>query len=192
MLPNTSQPPEDLRVRRTYKLLWEALLSLLEQRPFELISVTEICEKAMVHRVTFYKHFEDKYDLLEYGLQTTKRQLVEELHREEASQTKRRYIRMLEQVATHQRLYSLMMVEKETHSLTSLMRQQITRDIETDLKRAQEKGIQLPMPAEVMAQFYGGAILTLGGWWLGNSMPISVEELARYLGLLLHDVEALS
>lgn len=191
MLPNPSQPPEDLRVRRTHKLLWEALLSLLEQRPFESISVTEICEKAMVHRVTFYKHFQDKYDLLEYGLQTAKKQLVEELHQEEASQTKRRHMQILEQIATHQRLYSLMMVEKETHSLTSLMRQQLARDIETDLKRAQEKGIQLPMPAEVMAQFYGGAILTLGGWWLENGMPISVEELARYLGLLLHDVEAL-
>ncbi|GHO92822.1 TetR family transcriptional regulator [Reticulibacter mediterranei] len=187
MLPNTSQPPEDLRVRRTHKLLWEALLSLLEQRPLESISVTEICEKAMVHRVTFYKHFEDKYDLLEYGLQATRMQLIEELHQEETSQTKRKHIRMLEQIAKHQRLYSLMMVEKETHSLPSLMRQQLTKDIETDLKQAQEKGIQLPMPPEVMAQFYGGAIVTLGGWWLENGMSISIEELARYLDLLLPD-----
>ncbi|GHO56693.1 TetR family transcriptional regulator [Ktedonobacter robiniae] len=192
MLPNTSQPPEDLRVRRTYKLLWEALLTLLEQRPFESISVTEICEKAMVHRVTFYKHFEDKYDLLEYGIQTTQMQLLEEFHQVEASQTKRRHIRMLEQIAMHQRFYSLMMVEKETHSLTNLMRQQLTRDIENDLKRTQEKGIQLPMPPEVMAQFYGGAIVTLGGWWLENGMSISIEELAHYLDLLLTGLELLS
>ena len=192
MLPNTSQLPEDLRVRRTYKLLWEALLSLLEQHPFESISVTEICEKAMVHRVTFYKHFKDMHALLEYGLQTTKRQLVEELHQEETSQTKRRHMLILEQIVRHQRFYSLMMVEKESHSLTSWIRQQITRDMETDLKRAQEKGIQLPMPPQVMAQFYGGAILALGGWWLENGMPISVEELARYLDLLLPDIEALS
>ena len=172
---------------RMDKLLWDALLSLLEQRPLESISVTEICEKAMVHRVTFYKHFEDKYDLLEYGLQATRMQLIEELHQEETSQTKRKHIRMLEQIAKHQRLYSLMMVEKETHSLPSLMRQQIARDIETDLKQTQEKGIQLPMPPEVMAQFYGGAIVTLGGWWLENGMSISIEELARYLDLLLPD-----
>jgi AcrR family transcriptional regulator len=170
--------------------LWEALLSLLEQRPFESISVTEICEKAMVHRVTFYKHFQDKYDLLEYGLQTTQMQIFEELHREETSQTKRKHIRILEQIARHRRLYSLMMVEKETHSLPSLMRQQIARDIETDLKQTQEKGIQLPMPPEVMAQFYGGAIVTLGGWWLENEMSISIEELARYLDILLPDMLA--
>jgi AcrR family transcriptional regulator len=142
----------------------------------------------MVHRVTFYKHFQDKYDLLEYGLQATKRQLLEALHQEEASQTKSSHMRMLEQIATHQRLYSLLMVEKETHSLTNWMRQQIAREIEAELKRAQEKGIRLPMPPEIMAQFYGGAILTLGGWWLENGMSISREELARYLDLLLPDM----
>ncbi|WP_236038383.1 TetR-like C-terminal domain-containing protein [Ktedonobacter robiniae] len=99
---------------------------------------------------------------------------------------------MLEQIAMHQRFYSLMMVEKETHSLTNLMRQQLTRDIENDLKRTQEKGIQLPMPPEVMAQFYGGAIVTLGGWWLENGMSISIEELAHYLDLLLTGLELLS
>ncbi len=184
-MPNTSHSPEDLRVRRTHKLLWEALLSLLEQHPFESISVTEICEQAMVHRVTFYKHFEDKYDLLEYGLQTIKRQLVDELEQGEASHPKSRPLRILEQIAQHPRFYSLLMVEKETHSLTSVMRQQIARDVEIELERAEEKGIQLPMPAEVMVQFYAGAILTLGGWWLENGMPISREELARYLELLL-------
>lgn len=187
MLPNPSKPPEDLRVRRTYKLLWEALLSLLEQRPFESISVTEICDKAMVHRVTFYKHFQDKYDLLEYNLQAVRMQ-IEELHREETSQTKRKHMRILEQIAKHRHLYSLMMVEKETYSLPSLMRQQITRDIETELKQAQEKGIQLPMPPEVMAHFYGGAIVTLGGWWLENEMSISIEEFGRYLDILLPDI----
>jgi AcrR family transcriptional regulator len=57
---------EDLRIRRTYKLLSEALLSLLLEKSFEEIFVTDICERAMVHRTTFYKHFEDKYHLLDF------------------------------------------------------------------------------------------------------------------------------
>jgi AcrR family transcriptional regulator len=28
--------------------------------------VIDICDRAMVHRTTFYKHFEDKYDLIRY------------------------------------------------------------------------------------------------------------------------------
>ncbi|MBU7314116.1 TetR/AcrR family transcriptional regulator [Paenibacillus sp. SM 69] len=35
---------------------------------FSKITVDQICEKAMVHRSTFYKHFDDKFRLLEYGL----------------------------------------------------------------------------------------------------------------------------
>ena len=58
----------DLRVRRTHKLLWEALLAFIAEREFETISVKEICDRAMVHRTTFYKHYEDKYDLLKHGM----------------------------------------------------------------------------------------------------------------------------
>ena len=58
----------DLRVRRTHKLLWEALMAELSQRTIEEITVSDICERAMVHRTTFYKHYEDKYALLEQGI----------------------------------------------------------------------------------------------------------------------------
>ena len=38
----------DLRVRRTHKLLWEALMGLLCEQTFEEITVKDICERAMV------------------------------------------------------------------------------------------------------------------------------------------------
>ena len=59
-----SSPPADLRVRRTRKLLPDALVALLAVQPFESITVRQICERAMVHRATFYTHFTDKYELL--------------------------------------------------------------------------------------------------------------------------------
>src|SRR6201988_3315043 len=70
------QEQEDLRVRRTHKLLWEALMAELTLRPFEEITVREICERAMVHRSTFYKHYEDKYALLEQGMRQMYNELV--------------------------------------------------------------------------------------------------------------------
>ena len=51
---------EDLRKRRSKQHLSEALIALMEERPFREISVVDICERAMVHRTTFYAHFEDK------------------------------------------------------------------------------------------------------------------------------------
>ena len=42
----------------------KALLSLLEKKPFEYITISEICEKAEVNRSTFYLHYENTSDLL--------------------------------------------------------------------------------------------------------------------------------
>jgi len=43
----------------------KALLSLLENKPFEYITISEICGKAGVNRSTFYLHYENTSDLLE-------------------------------------------------------------------------------------------------------------------------------
>ena len=42
----------------------KALLSLLEKKPFEYITISEICEEAGVNRSTFYLHYENLSDLL--------------------------------------------------------------------------------------------------------------------------------
>ena len=42
-----------------------ALLSLLERKPFEYITVSEVCKQAGVNRSTFYLHYENTRDLLE-------------------------------------------------------------------------------------------------------------------------------
>ncbi len=58
----------DVRVIRTYKQLTASLISLLSAKGFEELSVSEICDHAQVHRATFYKHFNDKYEFLNFCL----------------------------------------------------------------------------------------------------------------------------
>ena len=43
----------------------QALMALLEEKPFDYITVSEICKRAGVHRSTFYLHYETIQDLLE-------------------------------------------------------------------------------------------------------------------------------
>ena len=47
-------------------LLSEGLYILMQQKPFEKITVKQICDKTGVIRGTFYNHFMDKYEALEY------------------------------------------------------------------------------------------------------------------------------
>ncbi|SFC32580.1 transcriptional regulator, TetR family [Alkalibacterium subtropicum] len=55
----------DPRVLRTRKLITDAFIKLSQSKSFSDISVKDITEEATINRATFYRHFLDKYDLLE-------------------------------------------------------------------------------------------------------------------------------
>ena len=56
---------EDKRIVKTKSSLKKALTDMLEKEDFEHISITELCRKAEVSRITFYSHYSDKYALLD-------------------------------------------------------------------------------------------------------------------------------
>lgn len=56
---------EDKRIRKTKKLLKDTMINLLDEATFEDITVTMLCDRAEVSRITFYAHYADKYDLVE-------------------------------------------------------------------------------------------------------------------------------
>lgn len=50
---------------RTDRDITNALLRLMDQKPFEKITVQDIIDEALINRSTFYQHFSDKYAILE-------------------------------------------------------------------------------------------------------------------------------
>ena len=50
----------------TKKALASALKQLMNEKPFSKISVGDICEKCDMNRKSFYYHFKDKYDLMNW------------------------------------------------------------------------------------------------------------------------------
>ena len=54
---------EDRRTKYTKLIIKEALIELLEQKPLNKITVTELCTKCEINRSTFYRYYEDVYDL---------------------------------------------------------------------------------------------------------------------------------
>ena len=86
---------EDLRVQRTYLLLKNALLELLAKKSFDEIKVNDICNLAMIHRTTFYSHFQDKYDLLEYCVKNIEQELTEKINTTQYSNSKEFYTNLV-------------------------------------------------------------------------------------------------
>lgn len=52
----------DKRTTRTLQSIYKGLLSLMAEKPFQTISVKELCERADINKSTFYKHFDDILD----------------------------------------------------------------------------------------------------------------------------------
>jgi len=67
----------DPRVKRTRKLILQAFSELLAEKGFESISVQDVTDKAEINRATFYDHFVDKYELLDYWISQVFRQEIE-------------------------------------------------------------------------------------------------------------------
>jgi AcrR family transcriptional regulator len=61
--PQLKNPKIDARVRRTRDALGDALVELMQQKPFADITIQDVLERAGVGRSTFYVHFKDKDDL---------------------------------------------------------------------------------------------------------------------------------
>ena len=49
--------------RRTNRIIQQSFIELLQQVPFEQITVKDLCEKADINRATFYRYYSDLYAL---------------------------------------------------------------------------------------------------------------------------------
>ncbi len=179
---NVSNDPLDLRVRRTYKFLWDALLSLMSERDFESVTVTDICHRAMVHRTTFYKHYEDKYGLLVHGIQEELRALFEAVEKQVARQrtadTRTRLIAVLEYVRKHEEFYRLMLTGDGFPKFSALLRNAVAERLEQNLR---QEGTQRSVPAVLHAQLAAAAIVRMIAWWLENDYPYSPAQMIQYI-----------
>lgn len=58
----------NLRMTRTKQALINSFYYLVSKKDFEKITIADITKHAEVNRATFYSHFDDKYELLDYLL----------------------------------------------------------------------------------------------------------------------------
>ncbi|MCQ2453207.1 MAG: TetR/AcrR family transcriptional regulator [Clostridia bacterium] len=72
---------EDKRVLRTKRNIKQTLISLLDNEPFEKISVSEICRIGATSRITFYNYYGDKAALAEELLKDYTEEAIAHYHR---------------------------------------------------------------------------------------------------------------
>lgn len=178
---------QDLRIIKTKKVLYMALVDLMREKTFEEIKVSEICARALVNRSTFYAHYEDKYEFLVDFLDTFKDSLTSYLDTNNNNlNTKEYYMEMLKLLLTHiedkKNIYSAIMVNNRNGVMMDIISDVVNKDIK---KRVQESGLNKgTIPVDIVAKFYIGAITNVGIEWITDN-KYSKEDILNYLEKLL-------
>lgn len=181
--------PNDLRVQRTRKLLSNALIDLMQLRPFGSISVIDICDAAMIHRTTFYSHFVDKYDLLRYTIDDKQREFIKKSKSDNHFETVADfYVDTFRQVVRF--LGDNLDLFTSSCSRGGGMEVLVTRRILADSIHSyiteHRNVVEVSeMPPEIETQCIAGAMMSLAAWWLEENMPVTEDELCHYVALLL-------
>ncbi|NOW04489.1 TetR/AcrR family transcriptional regulator [Clostridium beijerinckii] len=188
----TNNKTLDLRIRRTHKLLFDALTLLLSEKSFDNITITDICEKAMVHRTTFYKHFEDKYHLLDSLIS----QLVQNFEEKSTEQTpvdnpRQYYVNLfrllLEHMQENIKMYSVGLLNNG--STIKVLQKIVVGRTKSRLESDEANGLIFLIPAPILSEFYSSSMVSLSIWWLENNMPLSIDEMVRYGDMLIDKLD---
>ncbi|WP_242527195.1 TetR/AcrR family transcriptional regulator [Ktedonosporobacter rubrisoli] len=116
-----SQNSNDLRAKRTRKLLREALLELIEERGFDAITVGELASRAMVSRAAFYRYYQDKYDLVEQIFKEAMQTFIRDIGPHpyaslsldlQNALVPQRWVKFFEHFAGYERLYRVLLSGK--------------------------------------------------------------------------------
>lgn len=181
----------DLRIQRTRRALREAFLALIAEKGFDAIIVQEIADRAMINRVTFYKHYRDKYDLLEQTMQELLSELspsVETLLQRPADQAVfDALVRWLEHVARYASFYRTML-GKAGHIVFATQLLGYLEAIVVEVQRQQQEHRPSTLQSSINRRFIASGFLGITTWWLEQKQPASVHDVATQLHALLHTV----
>lgn len=177
-LPDSGQSPEgvrkpdDRRVSRTRRSIDTAFLTLLKQRGYEAVGVSDIVREADVGRATFYEHYTSKDDLLRSQLRHVSgmlRVVGESAPVLDATP-------LLAHIRDVPLLYRL--IAGHTAAARTL---RLLQDVLEERAAALLDGMRLREPLEpaVAARMMVGSLCALLAWWTERGMPETPAEVQR-------------
>ena len=172
----------DRRVQRTHDVLHQALISLMVEKGYEVITVQDIIDRANVGRSTFYTHYVGKQDLLRSGLKHLSQHLL--AHQRAAlalkGTPKERVfafsLALFEHVLSYRTVYHAIVGRQSGTIVISELRGLLADLVRNDLKTfpPNERSSDLPINAVIL--FVVGALMSVITWWLDERSKLSPAE----------------
>lgn len=173
----------DARVRYTKMRIRESFFELLKTQPLKKITVKHICELAEINRATFYKYYDDAFDLL-YQLENEFiEQVKENIIQITEDNMEAPFIILLERIKEHGDFFRIVASPNGDPQFPPRLLISCYEDISLRMKK------ELPMLSDeqqkwlyyFLATGFGGMLHS----WLEDDLRESPKKLAQFMNQII-------
>ena len=179
----------DPRVKRTRRLLRDALVSLILEKDFASISIKEITERAEVAYITFFRHFESLdqllMEILEDGLGELQDHIETLAKQSETSADETEGRLIFEYIGQKADLFRILF---KSQSVTRV-RKKVVRNIAAIFQKSclplARSGN--PTATAMLSNHIATSLLALIEWWIDNNMKPAPAQMGKVYKSLIID-----
>ncbi|NSB17534.1 TetR/AcrR family transcriptional regulator [Clostridium beijerinckii] len=201
------QNKHDIRTKRTHQQIRDALIDLIFEKHFDNITVSDITNRAMINRSTFYRYYQDKYDVVlkifEDAMERLKKDLgppKESLKNLNEDQRSDPWVKLFDHFAENNRLYLAMLDDSCNIWFMSRLRSNIISMLREREKLRSSFLVSdkdcSPEIQEMAFLFTANALIGTIDWWLKSNCTPDSEKMSYlfrayfkngYVGMLNKD-----
>ncbi len=183
----------DPRVQRTDQVLQTAFIELADEYGFDAVTIGDIVKRARVNRATFYRHYEDKFALMERIFRDVIVQFTcelgppgEEARRMDPASPPARWVKLFEHFKQHARLYRTLLGRKGSTWFVAKVRDHFITLMEereerrASLAGARGQGFQSRMPRKIAMTLAANLLISTVAWWLESGTEYSPQQMASW------------
>jgi AcrR family transcriptional regulator len=169
----------DRRIKRTRRMLRDALMTLIVEKGYDVITIRDITDRADVAYATFFRHYESKEALLGEQIDL----LIKEFESMGHAAPNEHPIKaegelFFQHVAAHQALYRSLLDKKSSRAVMSRLKQVVAEHTRPHAEAHYQQLREPEIPLEVSLNHIAASACELVAWWLDNNMPLSPEQMA--------------
>lgn len=171
----TAKPYAPERRTRTRPALRRALLALLEEKPFEQVTVRDITARAGVGYATFFRHYPDKdvllHDVAAHEISQLLAMTLPILYTVDARASTQALCAYLWE---HRKLWSALL----TGGAAATLKEEFVRQAQAAAQRSHRHSW---LPGDLNIVFAVSATVEILAWWLKQPQPPSISQMAEVL-----------
>jgi len=164
-------------------MVQQAFMDLVVEVGFDAITIRMLADRAMINRATFYRHYEDIYDLVEKVYANLSNEVLDSAQSVMPGDPVATLQLTFEHCATYGPFYLALLSELPRF-------QELVRDATEQRTIAFFKSVGLDeaamtIPLPIVARYWVTAQMGLLQWWLENEQPVPATDMAQHLWDLL-------